>query len=81
MAEQHGIHVEPHVLQAALGIPVIHIVATQNQGVRELVDAACELQQLRAAWAPNRPTIRPEHEPILAAVRALIAGHTPPALS
>lgn len=77
VAEQHGIHVEPHVLQAALGVPVIPIVATRNQGVKELMAAAVEMSARPQEWAPVRPAIRPEHEPVLAAVRELIAAHTP----
>jgi ferrous iron transport protein B len=77
VAEQHGIHVEPHVLQAALGIPVIPIVATKNQGVKELMEAAVEVAAQPQKWTPVRPAIRPEHEPVLAAVCELIATHTP----
>ncbi len=77
VAEQHGIHVEPHVLQAALGIPVIPIIASKNQGVKELIEAAADMASRPQDWTPVRPGIRPEHEPVLAAVRELIAGHTP----
>jgi ferrous iron transport protein B len=77
VAEQHGIHVEPHVLAAALGIPVVSIVATKNQGVKELADAAVKMAQSPDAYTPNRPAIRPEHEPVLRAVRGIIADHTP----
>jgi ferrous iron transport protein B len=78
VAEQHGIHVEAHVLQAALGVPVVPIVATKNQGVKELAEAAIKVAQQPDAFAPNRPAIRPEHEPVLAAVRELISEHVPP---
>jgi ferrous iron transport protein B len=77
VAEQHGIHVEPHVLAAALGVPVVPLVAARNQGIKELMDQAVALALNPGACAPNVPAIRPEHEPILASVRALIAGHTP----
>ncbi len=77
VAEQHGIRVEPHVLAAALGVPVIPLIATRNEGVRELVDAALRITADPAAWQPNRPTIRAEHKPVLEALRGLIAGHVP----
>jgi ferrous iron transport protein B len=77
VAEQHGIHVEPHVLEAALGVPVVALVASRNQGVRELIDAALATTVEPSPAEPNRPTIRPEHEPVLAQVQGLIAGHTP----
>jgi ferrous iron transport protein B len=39
VAERHGIYIEPHVLAAALGMPVVPLVASKNQGLRELVEA------------------------------------------
>jgi len=78
VAQQHGTHVEPRVLEAALGVPVVSLVATKNQGVKQLMDKAIALSEGSATWAPNRPAIRPEHAPILQALQALIAGHTPP---
>lgn len=74
VAEQHGIHVEAHVLQAALGIPVIPLVATRNEGIRELVAAAYRLALQPAAFRPNRPAIRAEHQPILDQVVVLLDG-------
>ena len=72
VAEQHGIRVEPHVLAAALGVPVIPIVATMNQGVAELADAAAAAATDPARWSPVRPAIRPEHEPVLAELREIL---------
>ena len=77
VAEQHGIHVEPHVLSAALGLPVISLVASKNVGVHELVDEALKLAAAPDEFRPNRPTIRPEHRPVLEALRRMIAGHVP----
>src|SRR5512139_2797905 len=37
VAEQEGICVEPHVLEAALGLPVVPMVASKAEGVRELL--------------------------------------------
>ena len=45
--------------------------------MKELVDAALKLAAAPDACTPNRPAIRPEHEPVLRAVRGLIADHTP----
>lgn len=78
VAEQHGIHVEPHVLQAALGLPVIPVVATKNRGVSELADAAVKLAADPTAWAPVRPAISPEHWPVLAEVEQLLNGYLSP---
>jgi ferrous iron transport protein B len=79
VAEQHGIRVEPHVLAAALNLPVVPLVAAKNQGVKELMDEAVKLALDPSVWNPNRPAIRLEHSPVLAAVRELIAGHVPAA--
>jgi ferrous iron transport protein B len=78
VAEQNGIHVEPHVLAAALGAPVVPLIASRNQGLRELMDEALRAATQPPESEPNRPTIRPEHGPVLAAVGELIRGHTPP---
>jgi len=77
VAEQHGIRVEPHVLEAALGTPVVPLVACRNQGLRELVDAVERLAAAPDAFRPNRPAMRAEHRPVLQEIRALIAGHVP----
>ncbi len=78
VAEQHGIRIEPHVLEAALGVPVVKVVASRNVGVRELVDAALKLAVDPRGFAPNRPEIRPEHRPVLDALALLLDGHIPP---
>jgi ferrous iron transport protein B len=79
VAEQHGVHIQPDVLAQALGVPVVPLVATKNQGVRELMESAIRLMEAPDQFVPNRPTIRPEHGPVLAAVQALIADYVPAA--
>ncbi|OIO90550.1 MAG: ferrous iron transport protein B, partial [Anaerolineae bacterium CG2_30_58_95] len=74
VAEQEGILVETHVLQAALGAPVVPLVASRNQGVSELIDAALRLIKNPDDFAPNRPEIRPKHRPVLAEIRSLLGG-------
>ncbi|MBU2610911.1 MAG: 50S ribosome-binding GTPase, partial [Chloroflexi bacterium] len=77
VARQQGVEIELHVLETALGVPVVPLVASRNQGVRELVDAALRVAENPAAFAPNRPEIRPEHRPVLEEIRSLIAGKVP----
>jgi ferrous iron transport protein B len=77
VAEQNGQHVEPHVLSAALGVPVVPLVATKNRGVGELMDEAVTLAFNPETFQPVRPTIRPEHRPVLTELTELIAGHGP----
>ena len=81
VAEQHGIHVEPHVLQAALGVPVVpHGGDEERRGARAGGRGRWSWRPLRRRSSPNRPTIRPEHGRCSRAVRGLIAGHMSRAL-
>ncbi len=77
VAEQNGLKIETHVLEAALGVPVVPMVATKGQGVRQLLarvhDLTCD-----GAYKPNLPDIRSDHKAILGQIEALIGGHVPP---
>lgn len=77
VAEQQGVQVEPHVLEAALGIPVVAITASQNRGVREVVEAALKRLRDPNPSAVSRPTMTPEHLALLQAIEAKIADRTP----
>jgi len=77
VAEQQGIRIEPHVLEAALGLPVVPMVATRNQGVKELVQAVDQISSHRAIYAPSRPEIRADHQAVLAQLQRLIASAVP----
>ena len=72
VAEQNGIHIETHVLAAALAVPVVRLVAARNEGVRELVTAALQVAADPASFRPNRPSIRAEHQPVLEQLVALL---------
>ena len=78
VAEREGYRVEPHVLEAALGLPVVPIVATRNQGIRELVEAVDTLVRDPLRYAPRRPEIREDHQVVLDDIESLIAGYVPP---
>lgn len=77
VAKQQGMHIEPHVLEAALGLPAVSMVATKNQGVKELVKAIDRLSHDTAAYAPNRPEIRADHQAVLDKIQRLIVGAVP----
>jgi ferrous iron transport protein B len=77
VAEQQGIHIEPHVLEAALGLPVIPLVATKNRGVTELLDAVERTSHGGTDYAPSRPEVREDHQVVLAELLALIANSVP----
>lgn len=77
VARQEGYEIQPNVLAAAIGAPVIPMVASRGEGVHNLVDAAIEVAQRIEPQPLNRPGIRPDHEGVLARVQDTIAAHTP----
>jgi len=77
VSEHSGIHIEAHVLEAALGMPVIPLVATKNQGLHELMDAALLLAQNPTTFKPNRPTMQSEHQTVLTKMMSILAGNIP----
>lgn len=72
VAEKAGIHVESHVLQAALGTPVIPLIASKNQGIHELIEAALSIVKFPEIYQPNRPEILAEHRPILKQIETIL---------
>ncbi len=77
VATQHGIRVEPHVLEAALGVPVVPMVAAKGKGVRELLEAALQVVEHPESQRPVLPELGPEHRPVWQAIREAL----PPALA
>jgi ferrous iron transport protein B len=77
VAEAQGILIEPHVLEAALGLPVIPLVAARNRGVSQLIATAERLAREPAGFSPTRPEIAEPHRHVLAQVRTLLSGHVP----
>lgn len=77
VAEQQGVHIEPHVLEAAMGLRVVPMVATKNQGLRELMAVVDQVAHDPSAFAPARSAIREDHQAVLAELQALIAGQVP----
>jgi len=77
VAARQGIHIEPKVLEAALGVPVIPMVATRNQGVRELVEAIEAIATGEHPYTPRSPRIREDHREVLEDIEGLIAEEVP----
>ncbi len=87
VAAREGIQIEAHVLEAALGVPVVPMSATRAADVRRLLSVVQEvLQGKRPASSSasggaselNLPEIRPDHRQALQEIIAWITGHTPP---
>jgi ferrous iron transport protein B len=77
VAEQNLMEIEPDVLQAALGVPVVPMIATKNQGMRELVEAIDRLARDGAEYEPKRPEIRDDHRAVLQEIKGLTASEVP----
>jgi ferrous iron transport protein B len=77
VAEREGYRVEPHVLEAALGLPVVPIIATRNQGMRELIEAVDGLVRDPLRYGPRRPEIRGDHQAVLNEIESIISGYVP----
>ncbi|MCS7177815.1 MAG: ferrous iron transport protein B [Anaerolineae bacterium] len=77
VARQEGIYVEPEVLQAALGVPVVPMSATRGIGVPELVETVERLARGELPYAPRLPRIRPDHQEVLDTIGEHIARYVP----
>jgi ferrous iron transport protein B len=77
VAAQEGIEVEPEVLQAALGVPVIPLTATRAAGVRELLDEVERRLAGENHLNPHLPEIRADHRATMEEVVGLIDGFVP----
>jgi ferrous iron transport protein B len=78
VAAAEGLEIEPRVLEAALGVPVVAMAASRNQGVSELVEIVRALAQGDLPYAPRMPEIREDHRQVLDKVLALLDGCVPP---
>ncbi|HYA27474.1 MAG TPA: ferrous iron transport protein B, partial [Acidobacteriota bacterium] len=77
VAAAEGIEIEAHVLSAALGLPVVPMVASRAQGVSMLLTEAARLALNPAAFKPARPQIAAAHRDVLATLRGLLEGCVP----
>ncbi|HSJ57879.1 MAG TPA: ferrous iron transport protein B [Anaerolineae bacterium] len=77
VAAAEGVSVEPQVLEAALGVPVVPMSARRNEGVRELIETVDRVARGEIACRPNLPEIRADHRQVLDEIHALVAGCVP----
>ena len=77
VAESEGYRIEPKVLQAALGVPVVPMVATKGQGARELIQIVDDMANGRLPYQPKRPEIRRDHQEVLDRLMDLVADYIP----
>ncbi|MGD2104863.1 MAG: ferrous iron transport protein B, partial [Anaerolineae bacterium] len=77
VAEQEGVHIEPRVLEAALGVPVVPMTATRSEGVEDLLTAIETVVQGEYLYDPSIPRIREDHQDVLQEVEQVIGGYVP----
>ena len=77
VAADEGMSVESKVLEAALGVPVVPMVAARNQGLRELVDVVDRLARGEIVYKPNIPEIRDDHREVLDSLCQLVSDSVP----
>ncbi len=77
VARQEGIRVEPEVLQAALGVPVVPMSATRGVGVQELLRTVERIARGDTPYAPRLPQIRLDHQEVLEVISEQVAGYVP----
>ena len=78
VAEQEGIQVEPKVLEAALGVPIVPMVAPKGVGLVELEEAVFRLSNHEISYQPKRPSILPAHQAVLDQLKSFIQLYVPP---
>jgi ferrous iron transport protein B len=77
VAADEGMRIEPQVLQAALGVPVVPMIASKNKGLRELVQTVDHLARGEIPYQPHLPEIREDHRQISEQIHALVADCVP----
>ncbi|MEW5940126.1 MAG: ferrous iron transport protein B [Chloroflexota bacterium] len=77
VAEQEGVRIEPEVLEAALGVPVIPMTATRADGVKNLERVILDLLAGRRESTPRQPEIRADHRAVLDEIARHVAGRVP----
>jgi len=77
VAREQGFEIEPRVLAAAIGVPVIPMVASRGEGVHELIDAALDVVRNGQAQEPSRPEIREDHRAVMEQMLDLVAPYVP----
>ena len=77
VAKQEGITVEPQVLEAALGVPVIAMTATRATGMQSFYQVVQDILEGKRAFTPHLPEIRADHRLTLDEISSLIRGYVP----
>ncbi len=77
VAEQEGIHLDPEVLQDAMGVPVLPITANRALGVKDLLHEVEQILVGGQTGQPQLPEIREDHRAALNEVIQQVEGYVP----
>jgi ferrous iron transport protein B len=77
VASNQGIQIDIDALRESLRLPVIPMVATKNQGIRELVSEIIKLSEGEPDYNPRLPGVATDHWTIYLRIMELIKGHIP----
>jgi ferrous iron transport protein B len=78
VAGQEGIRIEPKVLEAALGVPVVPMVASRGGGLVELEETILRMANRELPYDPKRPVILPAHQAVLDELLGVIGAYVLP---
>ncbi len=76
VARKEGLAIEPGVLSAALGLPVVPMEASSRGGIKELVKAIAAAAEGGRIPEPQRPVIREDHRLVLDRTGRLLEERT-----
>jgi len=76
VAKQEGYRIEPEVLEAALGIPVIAFTATHMDSVQPLMASIQDILESKVKSQPKTPAIRQDHQEVLDCVIQQLCSYT-----
>lgn len=77
VAAQEGFVVQPEVLSAALGVPVVPMTASKAIGVKELLRVVEQVLDGEIVSSPKLPEVRADHREILKQIEALVSEYVP----
>jgi ferrous iron transport protein B len=77
VADQQGFKIDEKVLQAALGFPVIPLIASKNLGLKTLITTAKDCVYTGHPFLPNRPELPPELQQVFKEVETFLKDVVP----
>lgn len=77
VAKQEGVTIEPEVLEAALGVPVIPMTATRATGIQNFFQAVQKILAGQSPSTPRLPEIRADHRAVRDQILQHIQGYVP----